>query len=64
MQRPVWQAEAAAIPTARTALPGFEQAAKAQDLFIEEIQSVLVAGKDPQQAMSDLARRLRPLLPA
>lgn len=61
---PYWRAEAAAIPTARTALPGFEQAAKAQDLYIEEIQSVLVAGKDPQQAMSDLARRLKPLLPA
>jgi multiple sugar transport system substrate-binding protein len=61
---PYWQAEAAAIPTARTALPGFEQAARAQDLFIEEIQSVLVAGKDPAQAMSDLARRLEPLLPA
>lgn len=61
---PYWQAESAAIPTARTALPGFEQAAKAQDFFIEEVQAVLVAGKDPQQAMDDLARRLRPLLPA
>lgn len=61
---PYWQAEAAAIPTARTALPGFEQAAKAQDLFIEEIQGVLVAGTDPQQAMDNVARRLRPLLPA
>ena len=61
---PYWQAEAAAIPTARTALPGFEQAAKAQDLFIEEIQGVLVAGTDPQKAMDSVARRLRPLLPA
>jgi multiple sugar transport system substrate-binding protein len=61
---PYWEAEAAAIPTARTALPGFEQAAKAQDFYIEEVQSVLVAGKDPQEAMSDLARRLKPLLPA
>lgn len=61
---PYWQAEAAAIPTARTALPGFEQAAKAQDLFIEEIQGVLVAGTDPQKAMDSVARRLKPLLPA
>ena len=61
---PYWQAEAAAIPTARPSLPGFEQAAKAQDLFVEEVQAVLVAGKEPQRAMDDLARRLRPLVPA
>ena len=60
---PYWQAEAAAIRTARAALPGFEQAAKAQDLFIEEVQAVLLGAKEPQAAMDDLARRLEPLLP-
>jgi multiple sugar transport system substrate-binding protein len=61
---PYWQAEATVVRTARPTLPGFEQAQRAQDMFIEEVQGVLLGAKAPQQAMDDLARRLAPLMPS
>jgi multiple sugar transport system substrate-binding protein len=60
---PYWQAEAAVVQVARPALPGFEQAAKVQDMFVEEVQAVLLGAKEPQAAMDDLAARLAPLMP-
>ena len=59
-----WAAqEAEALQSARLVVPGFANAAKAMDMFIEEMGAVLLATKEPQAAMTDLATRVRPLLP-
>lgn len=59
-----WAAqEAEALKHARLVVPGFANAAKAMDLFIEEMGAVLLGSKEPQVAMGDLAARVKPLLP-
>ena len=60
---PYAAAEAEALKTARLVVPGFADAAKAMDMFIEEMGAVLLGTKEPQAAMTDLAGRVRPLLP-
>ena len=60
-----WAAqEAEALKHARLVVPGFPNAAKAMDMFIEEMGAVLLDTKTPQAAMTDLAARVKPLLPA
>ncbi|MCX7382045.1 MAG: extracellular solute-binding protein [Alphaproteobacteria bacterium] len=61
---PYAAAEAEALKSARLVVPGFANAAKAMDMFIEEMGAVLLGTKEPQAAMADLAGRVRPLLPA
>jgi multiple sugar transport system substrate-binding protein len=61
---PYAAAEAEALKTARLVVPGFANAAKAMDMFIEEMGTVLLGTKEPQAAMTDLATRVKPLLPA
>ncbi len=55
-------AEAAALPHARAPLPGFENAARAEDIFREEVEGMLVRGTDPAEVAASIARRVRPLL--
>jgi multiple sugar transport system substrate-binding protein len=60
-----WAAqEAEALRNARLVVPGFANAAKAMDMFIEEMGAVLLGAKEPQAAMSELAARVKPLLPS
>lgn len=61
---PYAAAEAEALKTARLVVPGFANNAKAMDMFIEEMGAVLLGTKAPQAAMTDLAARVKPLLPA
>jgi multiple sugar transport system substrate-binding protein len=60
---PYADAEAEVLKVARPPLPGWDNAAKAEDIFKEELELVLVAGKTPQAAMESVARRVTPLLP-
>jgi multiple sugar transport system substrate-binding protein len=60
---PYWDAEAAAVEVAQVPLPGFANSAKVDDMVKEEIQAAMLGSKSPEQAMKDLARRVRPLLP-
>ncbi len=60
-----WAAqEAEALKHAKLVVPGFANAPKAMDMFIEEMGAVLLGAKEPQAAMTDLATRVKPLLPA
>lgn len=60
-----WAAqEAEALKHAKLVVPGFANAPKAMDMFIEEMGAVLLGSKEPRAAMSDLAARVKPLLPA
>lgn len=56
--------EQAALRVARPTLPGFEQSARAEDIFIEEIDLVLLGMKSAQDAMDSVQARIEPLLPA
>jgi multiple sugar transport system substrate-binding protein len=60
---PYAEAEAAVLKVARPPLPGWDNAARAEDIFREELDLVLVGGKAPQAAMDSVARRIQPLLP-
>lgn len=55
-------AEAAALPHARAPLPGFENAARAEDIFREEVEGMLVRNTAPVEVAASIARRVRPLL--
>ncbi len=61
---PYAAAEERALASARLVVPGFADAARAMDMFIEELGFALLAAKTPQEAMTDLRRRVQPLLPA
>ena len=56
-------AEAATLKVARVPLPAFDNAAKAGDIFVEELQSAVLGRKPVQLAMQDAERRVKPLLP-
>ena len=58
-----WAAvEAAALRDARPPLPGFDNAARAEDIFREEVEGMLVRGTSAQDTAMGIARRVRPLL--
>ena len=59
---PYADAEAAVLKVARAPLPGWDNAARAEDIFREELELVLIANKPPQAAMESVATRVRPLL--
>jgi multiple sugar transport system substrate-binding protein len=61
---PYAMAEKAALAEARLVIPGFPNAARAMDLFMEEFGLALLGRKPPQEAMADLRKRVQPLLPA
>jgi len=60
---PYAAAEAAVLAVARPPLPGFEHAARAEDIFVEELGLVMLGRKEPKAAMEDVVRRVTPLLP-
>jgi multiple sugar transport system substrate-binding protein len=59
---PYAAAEAQVLAVARPPLPGFENAARAEDIFVEEFSLVLLGRKEPQAAMDEVVRRVAPLL--
>jgi multiple sugar transport system substrate-binding protein len=60
---PYAAAEAATLKVARVPLPAFDNAAKAGDIFVEELQAAVLGRKPAQQAMDEVAKRVQPLLP-
>ena len=61
--QPLASVEAAALRTARVPLPAFPDAARAQAMFVEEVQLAVLGRKTPAQAVAAIAERVRPLLP-
>jgi len=55
--------ERKALPTAVLVLPGFEQAARAMDIFMEEVQRVMLGQAEPVDGMKSARLRIEPLLP-
>jgi multiple sugar transport system substrate-binding protein len=51
------------LPTAALTLPGFEQASRAMDIFMEEVQKAMLGQSEPQAAMRAAKGRIEPLLP-
>ncbi len=62
-QIPYAAAEAATLKVARVPIPAFDNAAKAGDIFVEELQAAVLGRKGVALAMDDVARRVKPLLP-
>jgi multiple sugar transport system substrate-binding protein len=62
--QPLAAVEAAALRRARVPLPAFPEAARAQAMFVEEVQLAVLGRKTPAQAVASIAERVRPLLPA
>ncbi len=60
---PYSAAEAATLKVARVPIPAFDNAAKAGDIFVEELQAAVLGRKGVALAMDDVARRVKPLLP-
>jgi multiple sugar transport system substrate-binding protein len=56
--------EAEALAQARPHLPAFNEAARVQDIFLEESQVVVLGHKTAEQAMADATRRAQPLVHA
>lgn len=61
---PVAAAEAKALATARGAFPPFAEAARAQQLFLEDVQLAVLGRKTPAEAVESMVKRITPLLPA
>jgi multiple sugar transport system substrate-binding protein len=62
--QPLAPVEAAALANARVPLPAFPEAARAQAIFLEEVQLSVLGRKSPAAAVAAIAERVRPLLPA
>jgi len=60
---PYAAAEKQALASARLVVPGFANNAKAMDIFIEELGNAMLGNKEPQAAMSEVKKRVQPLLP-
>lgn len=60
---PYAAAEQAALAVARPGLPGFEESARVEDIFIEEIDQVFLGLKTAKDAMDSVQARAEPLLP-
>jgi len=60
---PYAAAEKQALVSARLVVPGFANNAKAMDIFIEELGYAMLGSKEPQAAMSEVKKRVQPLLP-
>jgi multiple sugar transport system substrate-binding protein len=51
------------LPHARLTVPGFEQAGRAMDIFMEEVQRAMLGQAEPLAAMRSARTRIEPLLP-
>jgi multiple sugar transport system substrate-binding protein len=62
-KNPVASVEAAALANARGAFPPFPEAARAQSLFLEEVQLAVLGRKPVNEAVAGMMSRIKPLLP-
>jgi len=60
---PYAEEERAVLKVGRVPLPPFDDAAKAGDIFVEEMQAAVLGMKPVEQALSDIESRVQPLLP-
>ena len=60
---PYAQDERAVLLVGRVPLPAFDNAAKAADIFVEEMQAAVLGMKPVETALADIERRVQPLLP-
>lgn len=56
--------EAAALKWSRVPMPAFAKSAQAKDIAVEEMQAAMLGMQKPEQAARNMARRIKPLLPA
>ena len=56
--------ERQALQNARVPLPAFPEAARAQAIFVEEVQLAVLGRKSPQEAVAAITTRVQPLLAA
>ena len=61
---PLAAVEAAVLAHARGAFPPFPEAARAQSIFLEEVQLVVLGRKTVKAGVADITTRVKPLLPA
>jgi len=61
---PLAQVEAETLATARGAFPPFPEAARAQQIFLEEVQLAVIGRKPVKEAVEAMVTRITPLLPA
>ena len=61
--QPLAAIEAKALAGARVPLPAFPEAARAQTIFIEEVQLAVLGKKSPKEAVAAITERVKPLLP-
>lgn len=62
-KNPLAAIEAEALANARGAFPPFPEAARAQALFLEEVQLAVLGRKTPAEAVAAISERVAPLLP-
>jgi len=60
---PYAEEERAVLKVGRVPLPPFDEAAKAGDIFVEEMQAAVLGMKPVEQALRDIESRVQPLLP-
>jgi multiple sugar transport system substrate-binding protein len=60
---PYAEQEKAVLLVGRVPLPPFENAAKAADVFVENLQAAVLGMKPVAEAMQDVQKRVTPLLP-
>jgi multiple sugar transport system substrate-binding protein len=63
VKNPVAAVEAAALANARGAFPPFPEAARAQSIFLEEVQLAVLGRKPVNEAVASISSRIKPLLP-
>ncbi|MGK6314835.1 ABC transporter substrate-binding protein [Neorhizobium sp. DT-125] len=61
---PVAAVEAAVLKNARGAFPPFPEAARAQSIFLEEVQLAVLGRKPVKEAVASIATRVKPLIQA
>ena len=59
---PYAEAEAKALANARVPIPAFAQAARAESVFLEEVQLTVTGQKTPKAAVASIRERVTPLL--
>ena len=62
-KNPLAAVEATALANARGAFPPFPEAARAQSIFLEEVQLAVLGRKPVNEAISSISSRIKPLLP-
>ena len=62
--QPLAAVEQKALENARVPLPAFAEAARAQSIFVEEVQLSVLGRKTPKEAVAAIIARVRPLVPA